>query len=150
MNKIILTGNVGRDPEMRYTPSGAAVTNFSLAVNRRYTPQSGEPQEETEWFDITAWNRLAETCNNYVHRGMKVGVIGRVHLNTYIGQDGVQRARMVVTAQEVEFLSSANRDNSYQGEQDAFNRETAQTNEQEAAGVAEGHEMPENPDDLPW
>ncbi len=105
LNKVLLIGNVGRDPEMRYTPSGSAVTSFSLAVNRRYTPPNGEPQEETEWFDITAWNRLAETCNNYVIRGMKVYVEGRLRSRSWVGQDGQTRFRNEIVASTVTFLT---------------------------------------------
>ena len=105
LNKMLVIGNVGRDPEMRYTPSGSAVTSFSLAVNRRYTPPNGEPQEETEWFDITAWNRLAETCNNYVTRGMKVYVEGRLRSRSWVGQDGQTRFRNEIVANTVTFLN---------------------------------------------
>ena len=105
LNKMLVIGNVGRDPEMRYTPSGSAVTSFSLAVNRYYTPQGGERQEETEWFDITAWNRLAETCNNYVTRGMKIYVEGRLRSRSWVGQDGQTRFRNEIVANTVQFLS---------------------------------------------
>ena len=69
LNKVLVIGNVGNDPEMRYTPSGAAVTSFNVATNRRYTTAAGEQREETEWFRVNAWNRLAETCNQYVTKG---------------------------------------------------------------------------------
>ena len=105
LNKMLVIGNVGRDPEMRYTPNGNAVTSFSLAVNRRYTPAGGEPQEETEWFDVTAWNRLAETCNNYVTRGMKVYVEGRLRSRSWVGQDGQTRFRNEIVASTVTFLN---------------------------------------------
>ena len=110
LNKILLIGNVGQDPEMRYTPSGTAVTSFSLAVNHRYTPKDGEKQEETEWFDITTWNRLAEVCNEYVHKGMKVYVEGRVKANEWTGKDGQPRFRNEVIAQTVTFLNSHQRE----------------------------------------
>lgn len=105
LNKMLVIGNVGRDPEMRYTPNGSAVTSFSIAVNRRYTPPNGEPQEETEWFDVSAWNRLAETCNNYVTRGMKVYVEGRLRSRSWIGQDGQTRFRNEIIANTVTFLN---------------------------------------------
>ena len=105
LNKMLVIGNVGRDPEMRYTPNGNAVTSFSLAVNRRYTPQGGEMQEETEWFSVVAWNRLAETCNNYVTRGMKVYVEGRLRSNSWVGQDGQTRFRNEIVASTVTFLT---------------------------------------------
>ncbi|MYC06670.1 MAG: single-stranded DNA-binding protein [Chloroflexi bacterium] len=115
LNKMLLIGNVGRDPEMRYTPSGSAVTSFSLAVNRRYTPQGGEMQEETEWFDVTAWNRLAETCNNYVTRGMKVYVEGRLRSRSWVGQDGQTRFRNEIVASTVTFLTPRGAGGGYGG-----------------------------------
>ena len=105
LNKMLLIGNVGRDPEMRYTPSGSAMTTFSVAVNRRYTPPNGEPQEETEWFRIVAWNRLAETCNTYVTRGMKVYVEGRLKSDSWVGQDGQTRFTNDIIASTVTFLN---------------------------------------------
>ena len=106
LNKILVIGNVGRDPEMRYTPNGNAVTSFSVAVNRYYTPPGGERQEETEWFRVTAWNRLAEQCNSYVTRGRKVYVEGRLKSNTWVGQDGQTRFGNEIIANTVTFLSS--------------------------------------------
>src|SRR4030042_228244 len=75
---LIIGGNVGRDPEMRYTPSGQAVTSFSVASNRRYTSSNGEQVNETIWFRISAWGKQAEICNQYVKKGMKVLVEGRL------------------------------------------------------------------------
>ena len=92
LNKMIVIGNVGSDPEMRYTPNGSAVTNFSVAANRRYTTAEGEQREETEWFRVAAWNRLAETCNQYVTKGMKIYVEGRLRSSPYITRDGQARA----------------------------------------------------------
>jgi single-strand DNA-binding protein len=108
LNKMLIIGNVGRDPEMRYTPSGSPVTSFSVAVNRRFTPTDGEQQEETEWFDVSAWNRLAESCNNYVTRGMKVYVEGRLRSRSWIGQDGQTRSRNEIVANVVTFLTPRN------------------------------------------
>ena len=113
LNKMLVIGNVGRDPEMRYTPNGNAVTSFSLAVNRRYTPAGGEPQEETEWFNVVAWNRLAETCNNYVTRGMKIYVEGRLRSNSWVGQDGQTRFRNEIVANTVQFLTPRSQSGGY-------------------------------------
>ncbi len=80
LNKIMLIGNLGRDPELSYTPSGKAIAKFSLAVSRRRRdPESGEQREETTWFNIVAWERLAETCNNYLHKGSKAYIEGRMN-----------------------------------------------------------------------
>lgn len=105
LNKMLVIGNVGRDPEMRYTPSGSAVTSFSVATGRSYTTRDGERHEETEWFRVTAWNRLAETCNQFVVKGMKVYVEGRLKSDSWVGNDGQTRFRNEIIAQQVTFLS---------------------------------------------
>ena len=102
--QLIIVGNLGKDPEMRYTPSGVPVTTFSVAVNRRWTNQDGTPGEETTWFRVTAWRKLAETCSQYLAKGRQVMVIGRVQVSAYEGQDGSPRASLEVTADSVRFL----------------------------------------------
>ena len=104
MNKVLIIGNVGRDPEMRYTPNGNPVTSFSVATTRRYTVQ-GEQREETQWFNVSAWNRLAENCNQYVVKGMRVYVEGRLNAREYVSQDGQTRTSLDVNAFEVQFLN---------------------------------------------
>ena len=109
--KIILVGNLGRDPEMRYTPGGQAVTNFSVATNRRYTDSSGETRDETVWFRISAWGKQAESCNQYLNKGSRVLVEGRLtgdengNPRMWTGQDGTPRASFEVSAQNVRFLT---------------------------------------------
>lgn len=110
---IIIVGNVGRDPEMRYTPSGQAVTSFSVATNRQYTNNSGETVKETIWFRVSAWGKTGETCNQYLKKGSKVLVEGRLTADPATGgprvwtaQDGSTRASFEVSAQTVRFLSS--------------------------------------------
>ena len=83
MNKIIIIGNLRRDPEMRYTPNGQPVTSFSVASNRNYTTAAGEKREETEWFNCQAWGKLAEACNQYLTKGKQVYVEGRLKSRTY-------------------------------------------------------------------
>ena len=104
---MIIIGNVGSDPEMRYTPNGNPVTSFSVATNRRWTSSDGEQQEETEWFRVNAWNRLAETCNQYVSKGMKVYVEGRLKSSPWMGNDGQPRAGNEISASEIKFLDRA-------------------------------------------
>ena len=110
---LIIVGNVGRDAEMRYTPSGQAVTSFSVASNRQYTANSGEQVKETIWFRITTWGKQAEICNQYVKKGSKVLVEGRLTPDQSTGgpriwndQSGSPRASFEVTANTVRFLSS--------------------------------------------
>ena len=104
MNKLILIGNVCRDPELRYTPSGQAVTSFSVASNHRYRTSSGEQREEVEWFNCQAWGKLAETCNQYLSKGQQVFVEGRLKSRTYETQSGETRFSNDVTITEVQFL----------------------------------------------
>ena len=109
---IILVGNLGRDPEMRYTPSGQAVTNFSVAVSDNYTSSSGEKVDRTIWMRVSTWGKLAETCNQYLKKGRKVLVEGRLVVDPATGgprvwerQDGTKSASFEVSAQTVRFLS---------------------------------------------
>ncbi|HEX9036115.1 MAG TPA: single-stranded DNA-binding protein [Ktedonobacterales bacterium] len=104
MNKIMLIGNLGRDPEMSYTAGGQAMTKFSLAVSRRWKDESGERREETTWFNIVAWRQLAETCNNYLHKGSKVFIEGRMTSRKYTDKDGIERTVWDVTASDMEML----------------------------------------------
>lgn len=110
---LIIVGNVGKDPEMRYTPSGQAVTSFSVATNRQYTGSNGEQVKETVWFRVTTWGKQAEVCNQYVKKGMKVLVEGRLTPDKATGgprvwnrNDGSPAASFEVTASTVRFLSS--------------------------------------------
>jgi single-strand DNA-binding protein len=106
LNKVMIIGNVGRDPEMRYTPNGSAVTSFSVAVSRRWTSQDGQQQDETEWFNVVTWNKLAETCSEYVKKGRSVFVEGRLRTRSWDGQDGQKHYRTELIAQDVRFLDS--------------------------------------------
>jgi single-strand DNA-binding protein len=110
---LIIVGNVGKDPEMRYTPSGQPVTTFNVATNRQYTGTNGQPVKETIWFRVTTWGKQAEICNQYVKKGSKVLVEGRLTPDANTGgprvwtaQDGAPRASFEVTANTVRFLSS--------------------------------------------
>jgi single-strand DNA-binding protein len=109
----IIAGNVGRDPEMRYTPSGQAVTSFSVAVNESYTNNNGEKVKKTIWFRVSAWGKQAETCNQYVKKGQMVLVEGRLTCDPNTGgpkiwtkQDGTAGASFEISANIVRFLSS--------------------------------------------
>ena len=128
---------------MRYTPSGAAVTDFSLAVNYRSNRRDGDAQQETEWFRVTAWDRLAETVNQYVVKGSKVFVDGRFRSRQYVGSDGQTRTSNEVVAFRVLFLDRPGQ--SYEGGeggnyQGRTSRASAPPPEEDAEGV----------EDLPW
>ena len=105
MNKIIVIGNLGRDPEMRYTPNGQSVTSFSVASTRKYTTSTGEQREETEWFNVSAWGKLGETCNQYLSKGRQVYVEGRLRSRSYEGRDGQTRFVNEINLTDVQFLS---------------------------------------------
>jgi single-strand DNA-binding protein len=112
-HRIIIVGNLGRDPEMRYTPSGTPVTNFSVATNRTYTNANGEQVKETIWFRVSAWGKQAETTNQYLRKGSRVLVEGRLIADPATGgpriwtrQDGAAAASFEVHALTVRFLSS--------------------------------------------
>ena len=106
LNKMLVIGNLGGDPEMRYTANGSPVTTFSVATNRRYRTRDGEQREETEWFRVVTWNQLAETCNQYLTKGRRVYVEGRLKSDTWTGQDGQTRFTNEINAFEVQFLDS--------------------------------------------
>ncbi len=103
LNKVMLIGNLGKDPEMRYTANGSAVTTFSLAVSRSYAME-GERREETEWFNIVAWSKLAELVGAHLQKGRKVFVEGRLTTRSWDGPDGQKRYRTEVVANQVIFL----------------------------------------------
>jgi len=102
--QTIIIGHLGRDPEMRYTQNGKPVTNFSVAVSRKFTGKDGQPVEKTKWFRVTAWNKLAELCNQYLSKGRLVLVTGEVDASAYTGQDGEPKASLEITARDVKFL----------------------------------------------
>lgn len=105
--QITLVGNLGGDPEMRYTQDGTPVTSFRVATNRRWKTQDGATQEKSVWFRVSAWQRLAETCNQYLTKGQRVLVVGEMEEpSTWIDQEGNTRASLEVRARNVQFLST--------------------------------------------
>ena len=134
LNKVMLIGHVGADPEMQFTASGAAVARFRLAVNRRWGGTEGgeRGQEETEWFTVVAWNKLAETCNQFVNKGQRVFVEGRLETRSWDGRDGQKRFEVRVVASDVLFLD----------------RQTRPYSEGDAAGHEAGDDI--DPEDLPF
>jgi len=110
-HKVIIVGNLGRDPEMRYTPDGTPVTTFSVATNRKWTNQDGSQGEETIWFRVSAWRKLAEVCNQYLSKGRQVFVEGRLRPDpntggprVYTRQDGTAGASFEIVADTVKFI----------------------------------------------
>lgn len=104
LNKVLLIGNLGADPEMRYTPNGKAVTTFRIAVNRTWRDSNGAQQDDTQWVRIVTWEKLAEICNRYLTKGRQVYIEGRLQTRSWEGQDGVRRYMTEVVAQDMIML----------------------------------------------
>ncbi len=104
LNKVMIIGNMGSDPEMRFTPNGNPVTSFRVATNRVYTTPEGERKQETDWFTVVTWNKLAEQCNQFLSKGRLVYVEGRLHNRSWEGQDGQKRFKTEIIANRVTFL----------------------------------------------
>lgn len=106
LNKVMVIGNLGRDPEMRYMPSGRPVTSFSVATSRSWTNADGERREETEWFNVVAWGNLAEICKQHLHKGQQVYVEGRLQTRSWEDSEGRKRFRTELVANEMILLSN--------------------------------------------
>jgi single-strand DNA-binding protein len=104
LNKVMVIGNVGNDPEMRFIANGNPVTSFRVAANRFYTTPEGERKQETDWFNVVTWNKLAEQCNQFLTKGRLVYLEGRLHNRSWEGQDGQKRTRTEIIASRVTFL----------------------------------------------
>ena len=122
LNKVQIIGHLGRDPEMRYTPSGRPVTTFTVAVSRSWNTVDGERHNETEWFNIVAWGNLAEICKQYLTKGQQVYIEGRLQTRRWDDKEGVKHTSVEVVANEMMMLSerserSERRDQNNQGQQ---------------------------------
>lgn len=141
LNKVMIIGNLGGEPEMRFTPNGNPVTSFSVATNRVYSTPENERREETEWFTVVAWNRLAEQCNQFLTKGRLVYAEGRLHTSTWESQDGQKHQRTEIVANRVIFLDR---------------REAAPPPEEKVEEAAEATEATEateaelEPEDIPF
>ena len=107
VNKVILVGNLGKDPELRYTPSGAAVATFSLATTERYKDRDGNRQEKTEWHNIVVWRQLAEICGKFLHKGKQVYIEGKIQTRSYDDRDGNKRYITEIVADQMQMLGRA-------------------------------------------
>ena len=139
LNKVMLIGNVGQDPELRYTPDGNPVANFSIAVNRR-RKVGDEFKDETEWFNIVCFARTAENVNQYLSKGQKVYVEGRFQSSEYVAQDGNQRKSFEVIANDVTFLST-------KSEAESINQSSSQN---QATPESKPVDSDDEDKDLPW
>ncbi len=110
LNKVMIVGHLGRDPEMRYTPSGRPVTTFSVATNRSWTTSDGEKRTDTEWFNVVAWNKLAEICNQYLVKGQQVYIEGRLQTRRWEDSNGTRHTSVEVVANEMIMLGDRRSD----------------------------------------
>jgi single-strand DNA-binding protein len=157
VNKVILVGNLGKDPELRYTPSGAAVANFSIATTENYKDRDGNRQSKTEWHNIVVWRQLAEICGKYLHKGKQVYIEGKLQTRKWQDRDGNDKYTTEIIADQMQMLGRAGDDNSsgYQGDNDQQEYAPAQQSRpqsrpanQPAARPAPVYEEPAfNPDD---
>ena len=109
VNKVILVGNLGKDPEVRYTPGGQAVANFTIATNENWMDKSGQKQERTEWHRIVVWGKLAELCSEYLSKGRQVYVEGRLQTREWTNKEGAKQYTTEIVANQVVFLSGGER-----------------------------------------
>jgi len=107
VNKVILIGNLGKDPEFKYTPGGQPVATYSLATTERFSDKGGQRQERTEWHNIVAWGKLAELSNQYLKKGRSVYIEGRITTRSWDDKDGVKRYKTEIVANSLQFLGSA-------------------------------------------
>jgi single-strand DNA-binding protein len=115
LNKVMVIGNLGRDPEMRYTPSGRPVTTFTLAASRSWTTNDGERHTETEWFNIVTWSNLAEICKQYLTKGMQVYIEGRLQTRHWEDKEKNKHSTVEIVANEMMILGDRRESNSQAG-----------------------------------
>ena len=143
VNKAIIVGNLGRDPDVRFTPSGRAVAKFTVATSERWTDQQGQRQERTEWHNIVVWGKQAETCGQYLSKGRQVYVEGRISNRSYDDKDGNKRYISEIIARDVRFLGGGGAGRS---QESGF---TAPAGE-DAAPAGEDAAPPATDDDIPF
>jgi single-strand DNA-binding protein len=120
LNKIMLIGNLGKNPDLQVTSDGTSFTRFSLAVSRYYKTNSGERKEETDWFNVIAWRQLGEICERYLHKGSKVYIEGRLTQRKYTDKNGVERLMVEVIASDMKMLDSKKPEAAAEVDQDPF------------------------------
>ncbi len=137
LNKVMIIGNLGKDPEMKYTQQGTPITSFSVAVSRTWKGPDGSSQEETEWFRVVAWERLAEQCNEFLRKGRKVFIEGRLKTREWTGQDGQKRFTTEVVATSMILLDPKQSGGDYSGGGSGY-REERQAPARQGAGAGAG------------
>ena len=155
VNKAILVGNLGRDPELRYTASGTAVCTFSIATSERYKNRDGQQQEKTEWHNIVAWRQLAEICGKYLHKGKQVYIEGKIQNRSYDDRDGNKRYISEIVADQMQMLGGRGEEGGARGQYGAspsYNQAAPKADEQQSAPAESGFEEPpyNADDDIPF
>lgn len=145
-NKIVLVGNLGRDPELKQTPQGTAVCKFSVATSERRKSASGEPEETTTWFRVTVWGRQAELANEYLSKGRQVYVEGRLRIEEYTDREGHTRFSAEVNATDLQFIGSRNDAEPQQDARRAANQAALDAQ----APMTSATKAPQDNDDLPF
>lgn len=144
-NKIIIIGNLGRDPELRYTPQGDAVCNFSVAVNEKKRDKTGELQDITTWFKVTLWRKQAENASKYLSKGSQIYIEGRLHVDEWTDRDGKNRFTLEITATDMQFLGGSRTED--------FNDSNTH-NEEDFSGTSETsfqqNQSEQSDDDIPF
>lgn len=139
LNKVMIIGNLGKDPEMKYTQQGTPITSFSVAVGRTWKGPDGQQQEETEWFRVVAWEKLAEQCNEFLRKGRKVYIEGRLKTREWTPQDGQKRSITEVVATSMIMLDSKQGTGEYSGGGNNFREERPAPARQGTGGNAGGN-----------
>lgn len=138
VNKAILIGNLGADPELRYTSSGTAVASFNIATTERFKDRNGEQQERTEWHSIVCWGRMGELANEYLRKGRSVYIEGRIQTRNYEDKDGIKRYKTEIVAQQMQFLGGRGQEGTPEGPSG------------NSSAKAPEPEIPADDDDLPF
>lgn len=148
VNKVILVGNLGKDPELKYTPSGAAVANFSIATTERYKDRDGDKQEKTEWHNIVVWRQLAEICGKYLHKGKQVYVEGKLQTRSYDDRDGNKKYITEIVADQMQMLGGGDGQQSQNGNNSGYQGQQQSSQWQQGGGTQEPVFNPDS--DIPF
>lgn len=149
LNRVQLIGNLTRDPELRYTPNGTAVCSFGLATNRSWTTDSGEKKDEAEFHNIVAWNKLGELCSQFLVKGSKAFLEGRLATRSWQGQDGVQKTRTEIILTDMIVLSGRKTE-SAESEEEKPEEKPEEKNEEKTESKKEEPVEEVAPDDIPF
>lgn len=147
VNKVILVGRLGKDPDLRYTTSGTAVANFTLATSERFKDRNGEQQERTEWHNLVAWRQLAEICGKYLKKGKQIYVEGKIQTRSYDDRDGNKKYITEIIVDQMQMLGRADEDGGGSRRSEPQYQEEPSSRSRNDFGGSSDSEPPFNPDD---